>query len=234
MNDGESTGANPHPTRCPRRLCKHDFRLKPTRQWNSSTSFGFSSFSCPHCRERYLAENQRRSKDDHCCIGQSEGCNKINKLQLWKKWEDLGKSRHKAYSITKFTRSRDDRNVAFREIVLPPIQDALRRVFWKAMWTLISMMESYKSCWLHHYVPKELLGDQMGCIVFTKTQWAEKSNAEFCARKRQSVEFEWNFARRQCRSLAESNKIRTSQDRNSCGVIQKVHRWFTKANGSTR
>ena len=37
---------------------------------------------------------------------------------------------------------------------------------------------------------------------------------EFCVRKRQSVEFEWNSPRRQQRSLAESGKIRSSQKEN--------------------
>ena len=41
MHDEDSIGVNPHPTRCPSRLCEHDFRMKPTRQWNSSTSSRF-------------------------------------------------------------------------------------------------------------------------------------------------------------------------------------------------
>ena len=57
---------------------------------------------------------------------------------------------------------------------------------------------------------------------------------EFCVGKGQSVEFEWNSARRQWRSLAESGKIRFSKKRNSCRVTQWVHRWFTKTNGGAK
>ena len=37
------------------------------------------------------------------------------------------------------------------------------------------------------------------------------NDVEFCVRKRHSVEFNWNSARRQQRSLAESGKVRSSQ-----------------------
>ena len=83
---------------------------------------------------------------------------------------------------------------------------------WKALRTLISKMESYKSCWLHHCMPKELLGNQMqwsltqevsaqtshssedhrasgkpAALFSPKRNEQKKPNVEFCVRKRQSV-----------------------------------------------
>ena len=84
--------------------------------------------------------------------------NKINKLQLLKKWRNLvclNLSRHKAYSITRWQRCHLLRRCPTSSPRCTPT------ILWKALWTLISKMESYKSCWLHHCMPKELLGNQL-------------------------------------------------------------------------
>ena len=87
--------------------------------------------------------------------------NKINKLQLLKKWRNLvclNLSRHKAYSIMRWQR----RHLLRRCPTSSP--RCTSTSLWKALRTLISKMESYKSCWLHHCMPKELRGNRLHCF----------------------------------------------------------------------
>ena len=55
---------------------------------------------------------------------------------------------------------------------------------------------------------------ETGFIVFTKMERTEKPNVEFCVRKRQSVEFEWNSAQRKQRSLVPSKQDQTWRSKN--------------------
>ena len=50
---------------------------------------------------------------------------------------------------------------------------------WNALQTLMSKMESYRRCWLHHCVPRKLRGPR--CIVLV---WTGKPDQEFCFQKR--------------------------------------------------
>ena len=81
--------------------------------------------------------------------------NKINKLQLLKKWRNSvcpNLSRQKAYSITRWLR---------RHMLRTCVTSSPRCTstsLWKALRTLISKMESYKSCWPHHCRPKKAFG----------------------------------------------------------------------------
>ena len=99
--------------------------------------------------------------------------NKINKLQLWKKREELDKFRHKAYSIRRWQKCHPTRRCPTSNPGCTSTSP------WKAMRTLISKMERYESCWLHHCVPKERLGDQM---QWTLGQWGKCTNVSFIRR----------------------------------------------------
>ena len=86
-----------------------------------------------------------------------------NKLQLLKKWSNLAKLGHKAYSITRWQRSHLLRRcpTSSPRCTSTSLWKALRR-------TPISKMDSYKSCWFHHFVPTELSSKPGAMVVQVK------------------------------------------------------------------
>ena len=46
------------------------------------------------------------------------------------------------------------------------------RTPWNALQTLISKMESYRRCWLHHCVPRKLRGPPMHCSRLNRETWS--------------------------------------------------------------
>ena len=115
-----------------------------------------------------------------------------------------------------------DKNVTRWEDVLPPVQDAFRRVYgkqcrlWSRRWRDTKVADfitvcprsfwetrcnghsgKWGKCTNVSVIRRSGSYRETGCIVFTKTKWTEKPNVEFCVRKRQYVEYERNSTRRQ-------------------------------------